>query len=213
MDRCTIFPVRNALPLEECPPGPPTAPDRPRPPPQSHAGGAGLPPELAGAAPRPRSTGQSRRPVCGPRPSGPLPPAFGVLAPPLAPPRRPPPFRPSAISHMPALRRPSTLPNSPQSTGSPPPAPQRPPRRGAPAASPSDPRAGWRGPSPRGQARWPRGPRDRRRHVAAEPLALALRRHAAAHPAVPAVPRAPSRSVWPDLASLHTHRPRFFAIW
>ncbi|KAJ5921770.1 hypothetical protein N7454_009037 [Penicillium verhagenii] len=173
-------------PWPRAPPGPPTAPPGPccRPPrPPGHAWGAG-PPELAGAAPGPQSTGQSRRPLCGP---GPLPPHF-------RPPPAPPPAPPTPPSQ---LGRPPRPPSGPPGGGSPRGITVRPagqlaraippgPRRRAPPASP--------GPGPR-------GPRDRRRHVAAEPLALALRRHAAAHPAVPAVPparrakapRAPSR--------------------
>ncbi|KAJ5921774.1 hypothetical protein N7454_009041 [Penicillium verhagenii] len=194
-------------PWPRAPPGPPTAPPGPccRPPrPPGHAWGAGPP------------RARWRRP-----------PAPSQLA------------SPDAHSAAPALcpltsgRRPRRHPRPqlPPVNWVAPPAPQRPPPEGEPpAASPSDPRASWRGPSPRGRGGepppaspgpGPRGPRDRRRHVAAEPLALALRRHAAAHPAVPAVPparrakapRAPSRSVWPVSASLHTHRPRFFAIW
>ncbi|KAJ5921766.1 hypothetical protein N7454_009033 [Penicillium verhagenii] len=174
-------------PWPRAPPGPPTAPPGPccRPPrPPGHAWGAG-PPELAGAAPRPPVNWPVPTPTLRPRPSAPslpaaaraatrapqLPPVNWVAPP--GPPAAPPGGgSPRGITVRPAGQLARAIPPGP--------------RRRAPPASP--------GPGPR-------GPRDRRRHVAAEPLALALRRHAAAHPAVPAVPparrakapRAPSR--------------------
>ncbi|KAJ5921762.1 hypothetical protein N7454_009029 [Penicillium verhagenii] len=169
------------------PPRPSDRPARPLLPPSAPPPamlGAPAPPELAGAAPRPPVNWPVPTPTLRPRPSAPSLPA--------------------------AARAATRAPNSPQSTGSPPPAPQRPPRRGSPrgiTVRPAGQLARAIPPGPRRRAPpaspgpGPRGPRDRRRHVAAEPLALALRRHAAAHPAVPAVPparrakapRAPSR--------------------
>ncbi|KAJ5953707.1 hypothetical protein N7454_000603 [Penicillium verhagenii] len=89
------------LPGQECPPhgpAPPRPSDRPARPllppsaPPGHAWGAGPPSSLA-PPPGPQSTGQSRRPLCGP---GPLPPHF---RPPPAPPA--PPTPPSQLGRPP----------------------------------------------------------------------------------------------------------------